>query len=270
MTQAPPPQEARQSNGLAIAAIATGGVAFVLGWVPMLGLIIGSAAIILAVLALVKKQQPVLSYIGIGLAVLAVVTSLITTIIFAVSLSNAGTSSAAPRVTATPMPTEEPEPTGIEIPDLVGQPGDDADDALKALGFKTEFDAGDETVVMRSNWTVTGITPAAGERAEKGTTVTIHVAKDEPEPQAAEQTTLGLTGTPAWAMCEAAGDSMFPYGFRIHLTGVMADAPQEDVWFLKATVTTENEFGNKRKDQVMECYVTGTSGAPVLQDFLIY
>lgn len=258
------------AKGLSLAALITGGVAFFIGWVPVLGLIVGSVAITLGVLALVKKQSKALSIVAMSLGTIAALTSLVMILVFAFATSSAVVASSdGSNSTSAEDPAVE-EPVGPEVPDLAGQTGDVADDELQELGFETEFDAGDETVIMRSNWTVTGTTPAAGEFAELGSTVVIHVEKIEPDSAEAEATSLGLTGTYAWSACNQMGDAMFPYGFRFHLTGIIADEPQGDTWFLKASITTENEFGNKRKDQVMECYVTGTNEAPEVSDFLVY
>lgn len=265
----------RKPQGLAIAALIVGIVAFFIGWMPFFGFLVGMTAVVLGIIAIVKKQPKGLAVTGLVLGGLAAATSIVITIVAILMppVDPVPSPKPTPMVTQTPTPTPAPtekKPVGIEIPEVAEMAGDEADDLLQKLGFKTEFDAGEQTVIVRSNWIVTGTTPAAGEFAGKRTTVTIHVEKPKAAPVEEEMTSLGLTGTTAWALCDQAGNAMFPYGFRIHITGIMADAPQGDTWFMKATTTTENEFGNKRKDLVMECYVTGTDDAPVISDFLIY
>lgn len=76
------------------------------------------------------------------------------------------------------------EPSGTEIPSVVGMAGDEAQDALRDAGFKVEWDAGEDSVWMASNWTVDGQDPAAGGHAEDGATITLAVSK----PGAAEPT----------------------------------------------------------------------------------
>lgn len=77
--------------------------------------------------------------------------------------------------TATPEPTE----TGVAVTDVVGQTGDEAREALTEDGFLVEFDAGDETVIMASNWIVESQSPAADELVESGSTITLTVTKPE-------------------------------------------------------------------------------------------
>ncbi len=67
----------------------------------------------------------------------------------------------------------------VTVDDFAGQNAKDAAAALKEAGFATEYDAGDEVVIMASNWTVDSTTPAAGETAPKGSTVVLHVSKPD-------------------------------------------------------------------------------------------
>lgn len=76
------------------------------------------------------------------------------------------------------------------MPNVVGQAGDDARDALEAKGLKVEFDGGGQLVILKANWTVDSTSPAAGARIHAGDTVTVFVHK---------------TGTPSAAPRESAG-----------------------------------------------------------------
>lgn len=148
MTQPQTAQKPETSNGLAVAAISTGGVAFLVGWVPILGLIVGLAAIVLAVIALVKKQQKVLSYIGLGLGALATLTSLITTIIFAIGISNADTPEVTSNGSSTaeaPVAPQETEAPPVEESSEPVEPTSTAADAealwleMHGVNAATEF-----------------------------------------------------------------------------------------------------------------------------------
>ena len=56
-------------------------------------------------------------------------------------------------------------PQMVKVPDVTSMAGDDARDAIEAAGFESEFDAGDESVWMASNWTVMSQKPVAGSKA---------------------------------------------------------------------------------------------------------
>ena len=64
-----PGQNAGQPNGpgkgLAITALVLGILAFFNGWLPVVGMLFGTAAIIIGIIALKKRQNKVMSLIGI-------------------------------------------------------------------------------------------------------------------------------------------------------------------------------------------------------------
>jgi len=68
------------SKTFAIVALIVGGVAFLLGLVPVLGVLLGATAILFGLLALRAHQPKVLSIIGIALGGVAALTSIIATI----------------------------------------------------------------------------------------------------------------------------------------------------------------------------------------------
>lgn len=118
--QQPHQAEPIQGKGFAIAAIATGGVAFLTGLAPVFGALAGVAAIVLAVIALVKKQNKVLAWIALGLGVLAAITSITVTAVLA-TIGNTDAPSVSTQIEkpVTPEPTAEaeepetqPEPAG--------------------------------------------------------------------------------------------------------------------------------------------------------------
>ena len=69
------------AKGLAIAALIVGIVAFLTGLVPILGLIIGLVGLLLGILALVKRQPKSLALTGTILSGIAVIASIIATIL---------------------------------------------------------------------------------------------------------------------------------------------------------------------------------------------
>ncbi|MGO1543571.1 MAG: DUF2510 domain-containing protein [Gulosibacter sp.] len=64
------------SNGLAIAALIVGIIAFLLGLVPLLGLLVAVAAIALGIVALVKHQSKPMAIIGVVLGGIALISNL--------------------------------------------------------------------------------------------------------------------------------------------------------------------------------------------------
>lgn len=80
-----------------------------------------------------------------------------------------------------------------------------------------------------------------------------------------------LDSATAWNAAEDYGESQYPYGFKLHyITGKLdQSAADANTWFLKAQATITNPGGDKR-DVTCEAYVTGTSAAPQVTNFLVY
>lgn len=136
-----PPQPAylspKQSGtkGLALTALIVGIVAFLLGLIPVVGILLGLAGIGLGIFALIKKQSKALAITGIVLAACALIASIATT----ASLGSIDTASknreatvapreapkeaetkpvAEPEEKPKPEPAPEPEPVAPAAPDL--------------------------------------------------------------------------------------------------------------------------------------------------------
>jgi hypothetical protein len=77
-TSGEPPRQGG-AKGLALAALVVGIVAFLTGLVPVFGAIVGIAAIVLAVLALRRRQPKALAVTGLALGAVAVVASVLVT-----------------------------------------------------------------------------------------------------------------------------------------------------------------------------------------------
>ena len=87
---AEPHQNHTATNGLAVASLVVGIVAFISGWLPFWGLLAGVAAIVLGALALKKGTGKGMSIAGIVTGGIAALTSLMFTVFFILALA-AGT-----------------------------------------------------------------------------------------------------------------------------------------------------------------------------------
>lgn len=120
------------TNGIAIAALVVGIVAFLMGLVPGLGPLLAIAGIVLAILAFVKRAQPVwmplVGVIGSGIALLAGGIALAVTLAIGSAAGSIGTAPvltpAAPDTSVVDDESEEsePEPAVVEDPEPVAEP----------------------------------------------------------------------------------------------------------------------------------------------------
>ena len=127
------------------------------------------------------------------------------TIAFVAVLSLAACSSSS---TAEPAPATSTAIETVPVNDVTGQNAKEATSALKDAGFTTEYDAGDDVVIMASNWTVDSTTPAAGEFAPKGSTIVLHVSKHDDD-ATSEPATSDLAARTEAAYLDAWGVSSF-------------------------------------------------------------
>jgi hypothetical protein len=103
-------------RGLAIAALIVGIAAFLFGLIPWFGLLLAIAAVILAVLALRKKQQRTFSLIGLILGGIALVTGIIVAIVFGIAVSNPSAGRAPAALSASEPAAPTPAPTASQAP----------------------------------------------------------------------------------------------------------------------------------------------------------
>lgn len=164
-----------------------------------------------------------------------------------------------------------------QVPDVTGQPLDQARSALGGAGLEVEVESGGLFgVVDDSGWEVCDQSPEAGSTASK---VKVLVERsctdgapstDDASTGDTSTTSAGLTATSAQAACNRQGRIEFPYGFNGHwILGKLAEEILDDRWFFKLEATVENEFGAKRKVNV-ECFVGGTDALPAVERFLAY
>lgn len=184
--------------------------------------------------------------------------------VLAIGASAPDRSTPAPSTTVPPTPSAtESSAVVVPVPAVVGLPGNEARDALEAAGFEVEW--GNETVLAASNWVVTA--QSATESAP-GATITLTVERPEAAP--VEQTSGGVTQADAQRVCEEAAIAQYPYGIEFHrLVGLIALEVRDDRWFYKLEVTITNAYGTEL-EQEMECTVSGTSAAPVIESQYVY
>ena len=172
-------------------------------------------------------------------------------------------------------------PTSVTMPDLSGMAGDKAAEALTAAGitsipsFKDE--AGKETVIKRSNWSVTGQSPSAGESVVTNVAVTLTVHHDSADAAASAEatkakTTQGLDGVSAAQACgnewESSLQKQYPSAkIKAHwIADVYAREykADEDSWYIKMRVSVD------KADFNAECTASGSEESPVVQLGPIY
>lgn len=66
-----------------------------------------------------------------------------------------------------------------EVPDVAGQPGDEAQDAIEEAGFEITWDSDSGLAFDVSNWEVASVDPEAGERLEEDSEVTVSLTRPE-------------------------------------------------------------------------------------------
>lgn len=189
----------------------------------------------------------------------------------------------------------------IEVPDLLGKPAAEATDELRELGFTVTLKNGDQSVFQGDDYDVESSDPAAGSEAREGSKITLYVVeaterlaaeaaeaervkleeqakkeaelaaqKEANEAKAAEYAAAPVSQEVSQMLCDLYAENEFPYGVKMHwIMERYADTQTESGWFLKVGATVTNAFNAERKYNV-ECHVSGTNGAPVMDDFLYY
>lgn len=89
------PAQPSEAKGLAIAALVVGIVAFLSGWAPIWGMIVGIVAVVLGIVALKKKQNKAMSIVGLVLGALGLISSLMFTLFLGALFSNPNVQNAA-------------------------------------------------------------------------------------------------------------------------------------------------------------------------------
>lgn len=121
--QAATPPSGPKRKGLGIAALILGIVAFLCGWIPVVGIVLGITALVLGIIALVRKQPKVFGITAIILGTIAVIVSIVTTVSFGAFMANQPEPATAPTPVASQPADEEtveenaPEPIEAATPE---------------------------------------------------------------------------------------------------------------------------------------------------------
>lgn len=120
--------------GLAIAALIIGIVAFLIGWVPLVGAVVGAAAVVVGVVALARKQRKGMSITGLALGAVAFLVSVAVT----AGVANFAASKPRPPVAQPSATSKSEEPA--EEPAESKEPAPPAQPATPDLSTFVEVD----------------------------------------------------------------------------------------------------------------------------------
>lgn len=165
---------AKPARGLALAALIVGIVAFLLGLLPVVGLLIGLAAVALGIAAIIKKQPKGLAVTGIVLGAIALITSIAMTAGLGAAI-NAGPRPASvisSQPSGSSEPVEEVEPAEepavmVTVPDVTGMTASDAYNAITQAGLTPPLITSFEDPAAK----VVSTSPAANAEAEEGSEI---------------------------------------------------------------------------------------------------
>jgi len=174
--------------------------------------------------------------------------------------------------------------SAINPEDIEGKDVVEASQVLKNLNYKvtllhdqSKMDLTGEIESYDENTKKEFVVVKLGDVNEKDKEVTLYIDSltniAEKKKKAGMEKTLTDKLDPyyAWTAAQEYGKEQYPYGFKLHyIMGKLAQEPvDENIWFLKATCTVENAYGNKI-DMNCEAQVTGTTNNPVVVDFKVY
>lgn len=147
----PAPTGPQPSGALAIIGFIVGIVAFLCGWIPLVGLVLGIAGLLLSILAVRKPTLRGLAVTGIVLSTIAALTSLVTTSLFAIALLGSSDSAPGPtpEVAASHAPEDFVEIEERELSNITKDPDAHAGETLVLYGYVTQFDADSGPCRMR-------------------------------------------------------------------------------------------------------------------------
>lgn len=189
----------------------------------------------------------------------------------------------------------------IAVPDVSGLTAVEAKAKLEDAGLRASVEQEGRFSAGGDRFDAVDTDPAAGEEVSAGSKVILNVAEaterleaeqaaadeaaakekaereaerakaeEEARAKAAESAAQPLSEDNARPYCLDYADNSFPYGIKVHyMMGVLAEKETDTGWFMKYEATITNEFGAKR-DANIECHMSGTNGAPVMDDFLAY
>lgn len=196
------PRAARPGRS-GLIALVLGIFAFLIGWIPYIGAMVGVAAVVVALVAWRRRQRRGFWVTGLVLAAVGTVTSVIMAVSFATYLaanpsdttaSHTATESMQPPPTQSSANVEDeaereheefreywPIARDLRMPQFVGMNLADALDEAKhlRLTLRYEDDRNERAVFMASNWTVVSQDIAPATDSQEGTWVEVRVLKHD-------------------------------------------------------------------------------------------
>lgn len=143
--QAPAPAPTAPA-GLAITALVIGILSFLVGWVPVLGILAGLVAVVFGVIALALRQSKPMSIVGLSLGSVAALTSLVVTI----GLANLGdVATEAARSSSSTSQSNEESPRAADESSTTPTPATENDGSTR----ESPLPLG--STVTSKDWTVT-------------------------------------------------------------------------------------------------------------------
>lgn len=195
---------APRSSTLATIALTLGIAAFLFGWLPIIGVVMGLIAVVVGIVALRKTGRGKAPLTGLVLGGTAAVFSLVISIAFGAFLgaqpavtadpASEPTSTSAPASTpeaVPPAPSTEAEPSSVReywpmtgevrVPLFVGMNLEEAREAAKRLRLtlREEDERNERGIWMASNWTVVWQDIAPGSSEREGAWVEVRVLKND-------------------------------------------------------------------------------------------
>lgn len=156
---------------------------------------------------------------------------------------------------------------------LEGTPLTEAMDAIQEYGYTASyFDGGEDFTDFIEDMADLYIVDTLDVDAENKAVKVNLISKSTIESQKEEEAlSKKLEVGYAWVAVENYGESMYPYGFKLHsILGRIAEEPKdENTWFLKATCDVTNIYGAKG-EFTCEAEVTGTTENPEVISFIVY
>lgn len=196
-----PRGSARRRKTVAFAALTLGIVAFLVGWFPVGGAVVGAVAVVVSIVASRRRQEQGKWVTGLVLGCIATVTSIAISAALVNYTPTAGANLAAPPTTpaqeAPAAETVEPESASaaepavireywpmtadVRIPQFVGMNLADAREKAHRmrLHLREKDDRNERGVWMASNWTVVWQDTAPGSDEREGSYIEVRVLKHD-------------------------------------------------------------------------------------------
>lgn len=144
-----PPPGPQPSGALAIVGFIISLIAFLCGWVPFLGLGLGTVGLLLSILAVPKQTLRGLAVAGIVLSTIAALASLVTTGLFLLALLGSSAPTPDEGAAISHAPEDFVEIDERTLSGIAKDPDAHAGETLILYGYVTQFDADTGPCKMR-------------------------------------------------------------------------------------------------------------------------